>query len=386
MWTTSSASVERRVAASAVGHVGRDERSARRPRPGSAVAGSTSSPAHLGPARGQSPADRAADEAAGPGDRGLPTLEASGRISRSRPSLYSPRLAQDRMAPPPEAPSSAPPGGSAAAAGARVCRLIARAAGPPAAARPAAVTIAAAAAGPFALAVLRPAPRPATSPLFALQMWAFIVVHELPYDDPERLERRAPRRLPDPRRPRARARRAPERPPAARLLAPGRGHRARPRARLRPLGLVPRAASRAGVDPVAARSASPRAARQMARGLRPRLRRLLRRPHGALRGGRPSRDHGGGARRRGAEIVAGRAAALRRVMVEVGEKAWGRAWPALYESLGGNPWAAMPSLHFAHLGAGGDPALGGEPAGRRLGLGIRADARLRARRTWASTT
>ena len=34
-------------------------------------------------------------------------------------------------------------------------------------------------------------------------------------------------------------------------------------------------------------------------------------------------------------------------MVEVGEKAWGRAWPALYESLGGNPWAAMPSLHFA---------------------------------------
>jgi membrane-associated phospholipid phosphatase len=35
------------------------------------------------------------------------------------------------------------------------------------------------------------------------------------------------------------------------------------------------------------------------------------------------------------------------MMVEVGEKAWGRAWPRLYESLGGNPWAAMPSLHFA---------------------------------------
>jgi membrane-associated phospholipid phosphatase len=35
------------------------------------------------------------------------------------------------------------------------------------------------------------------------------------------------------------------------------------------------------------------------------------------------------------------------VMVEVGEKTWGRAWPALYKSLGGNPWAAMPSLHFA---------------------------------------
>jgi membrane-associated phospholipid phosphatase len=37
---------------------------------------------------------------------------------------------------------------------------------------------------------------------------------------------------------------------------------------------------------------------------------------------------------------------LRRVMVEVGEGTWGRAWPALYSSLGGNPWAAMPSLHF----------------------------------------
>jgi membrane-associated phospholipid phosphatase len=34
-------------------------------------------------------------------------------------------------------------------------------------------------------------------------------------------------------------------------------------------------------------------------------------------------------------------------MVEVGEGTWGRAWPALYSSLGGNPWAAMPSLHFA---------------------------------------
>ena len=34
-------------------------------------------------------------------------------------------------------------------------------------------------------------------------------------------------------------------------------------------------------------------------------------------------------------------------MVDVGEDVWGRAWPTLYDSLGGNPWAAMPSLHFA---------------------------------------
>jgi len=38
---------------------------------------------------------------------------------------------------------------------------------------------------------------------------------------------------------------------------------------------------------------------------------------------------------------------LRRVMVEVGEQVWGDAWPGLYSALGGNPWAAMPSLHFA---------------------------------------
>ena len=34
-------------------------------------------------------------------------------------------------------------------------------------------------------------------------------------------------------------------------------------------------------------------------------------------------------------------------MVDVGEGVWGPAWDQLYESLGGNPWAAMPSLHFA---------------------------------------
>jgi membrane-associated phospholipid phosphatase len=38
---------------------------------------------------------------------------------------------------------------------------------------------------------------------------------------------------------------------------------------------------------------------------------------------------------------------VRRIMQEVGEEEWGRLWPALYDTLGGNPWAAMPSLHFA---------------------------------------
>ena len=34
-------------------------------------------------------------------------------------------------------------------------------------------------------------------------------------------------------------------------------------------------------------------------------------------------------------------------MVGVGEETWLSAWPAMYRTLGGNPWAAMPSLHFA---------------------------------------
>ena len=39
--------------------------------------------------------------------------------------------------------------------------------------------------------------------------------------------------------------------------------------------------------------------------------------------------------------------ALRRMMIEYGEQFWGERWPALYDVLGGNPLAAMPSLHFA---------------------------------------
>src|SRR5262249_21192788 len=37
----------------------------------------------------------------------------------------------------------------------------------------------------------------------------------------------------------------------------------------------------------------------------------------------------------------------RRMMREYGEQFWGDRWSALYDVLGGNPLAAMPSLHFA---------------------------------------
>ena len=37
---------------------------------------------------------------------------------------------------------------------------------------------------------------------------------------------------------------------------------------------------------------------------------------------------------------------VRRIMAEAGERFWGRLWSPLYHSLQGNPFAAMPSLHF----------------------------------------
>ncbi|MCW3041644.1 MAG: phosphoesterase, partial [Solirubrobacterales bacterium] len=43
----------------------------------------------------------------------------------------------------------------------------------------------------------------------------------------------------------------------------------------------------------------------------------------------------------------GRAPELRRMMLEHGEEFWGERWDGLYGFLGGNPLAAMPSLHFA---------------------------------------
>jgi membrane-associated phospholipid phosphatase len=43
----------------------------------------------------------------------------------------------------------------------------------------------------------------------------------------------------------------------------------------------------------------------------------------------------------------GEAIRIRRMMIEYGEQFWGERWGGLYDVLGGNPLAAMPSLHFA---------------------------------------
>ncbi len=47
------------------------------------------------------------------------------------------------------------------------------------------------------------------------------------------------------------------------------------------------------------------------------------------------------------EDHSGAPAPVRRIMLEYGEQFWGRRWNSLYDALGGNPLAAMPSLHFA---------------------------------------
>ena len=76
----------------------------------------------------------------------------------------------------------------------------------------------------------------------ALNMWAYLAAYEMPHDDPERLAARAPRRLPDRGRPAARARRAADAAPPARVLRPGRDQPLRAGAGVVPLDLVLRPA------------------------------------------------------------------------------------------------------------------------------------------------
>ncbi|MGH2877611.1 MAG: phosphatase PAP2 family protein, partial [Solirubrobacteraceae bacterium] len=67
---------------------------------------------------------------------------------------------------------------------------------------------------------------------------------------------------------------------------------------------------------------------------------------------------------------------VRRMMIEYGEQFWGDRWPDLYDVLGGNPLAAMPSLHFAtsvmgaHLLTEMGPVPGALGWGYALALGV----------------
>ncbi len=197
---------------------------------------------------------------------------------------------------------------------------------------PAAVTVAACAAGPLAIAVRWPRSHRRDVAIFAAQMWAFTMVHELPYDDPERLGRRLRVRYPI---------------AVDRVLGFGR----LPNARLqrafagrRRVGALDRFLTWIHwlwfLEPylvliwILLRHPErfPRAARQMAGvfdlGCVGYFAVPTAPPWWASEQGDTGEE-------------------VRRIMVGVGEETWGRAWPAMYGALGGNPWAAMPSLHFA---------------------------------------
>jgi PAP2 superfamily len=197
---------------------------------------------------------------------------------------------------------------------------------------PAAATVTALAAGPPSLAVVGRRTRLRDAGMYALQMWMFTMGHELPYDDPEAARSRL--RVGYPIR-------------VDRVLGAGELPNVRLQKALAGLG------RRNAVD------------------------RFLSwvhwswflEPHGALAWilARHPEHFARSARQMSAVFDLGCAvymsvptappwwaseegytdAKVRRIMVEVGEEEWGRAWPVLYDTLGGNPWAAVPSLHFA---------------------------------------
>ena len=197
---------------------------------------------------------------------------------------------------------------------------------------PAAVTVAACAAGPLALAVLKPRSHRRDVALFALQMWAFTMAHELPYDDPAGLQRRLLTRYPI----------TVDRAIGLGSLPNVRLQRAL--ARLPRIEVVNRFLTWVHwlwfLEPYLALlfillrhpDRFPRAARQMAAvfdlGCAVYFLAPTAPPWWSSEQGLTGEE-------------------VRRIMVEVGEETWGSAWPALYGALGGNPWAAMPSLHFA---------------------------------------
>jgi membrane-associated phospholipid phosphatase len=197
---------------------------------------------------------------------------------------------------------------------------------------PAPATVAACAAGPLAVAVLFPRSKKRDVALYGLQMWGFIMVHEIPYDNPERLRSRLRSRYPI---------------VADRALGAGKLPNARLQrgmARLSRVGTINRVLTWTHwlwfFEPYVALAfilirndeRFPRAARRMAAvfdiGCVVYFALPTSPPWWASEQGLTGEE-------------------VRRIMVEVGEETWGSAWPKMYDALGGNPWAAMPSLHFA---------------------------------------
>ena len=197
---------------------------------------------------------------------------------------------------------------------------------------PALATIAACAGGPLGLAVLYPRSRKRDVAMYALQMWAFTMVHELPYDNPERLRARLRIHYPI---------------VADRAIGSGRLPNVRLQrglVRLRGVKTLDRFLAWVHwlwfIEPYAALvfillrhpEHFPRAARRLAAvfdaGCAAYFVAPTAPPWWASEQGHTDEE-------------------VRRIMEEVGKETWKSAWPAMYGALGGNPWAAMPSLHFA---------------------------------------
>ena len=198
---------------------------------------------------------------------------------------------------------------------------------------PAAATVVATVAGPFGMAILKPRTKARDALLFAQQMWAFTMVHELPYDDQEALRRRL--RIHYPIR-------------FDRAIGGGR----LPNARLQE-ALTPDDGSVSALD----------------RFLSFAHWAWFFEPHLALTYilVRDERRFARAARQMGAAFDLGCAGYIavptappwwaaangytgddrvERRMLAVGEETFRSAWPPMYNAVDGNPWAAMPSLHF----------------------------------------
>jgi membrane-associated phospholipid phosphatase len=197
---------------------------------------------------------------------------------------------------------------------------------------PGPVTLAVAASGPLAVAVLGPRSRKRDVALFAMQMWAFTVVHEMPYDDPEALRRRLYTRYPI----KVDSLLGGGRLPGVRLqtMLAGRRHTAALDRLLTVTHWLWFFEPYAILFWIQVRHPEhfPRAARQMAAVF----------DAGAFGYWAAPTAPPWWSSEQGYTKEP-----VRRIMVEVGAPLWGRYWGPLYKALGGNPWAAMPSLHFA---------------------------------------
>ncbi|MCL4287827.1 MAG: phosphatase PAP2 family protein [Thermoleophilia bacterium] len=196
-----------------------------------------------------------------------------------------------------------------------------------------AATVAATIAGPVATATLRRRTKARDAVIFAQQMWAFTMIHELPYDDPAALRRRLRIRYPI---------------RCDRALGRGR----LPNTRLQ-RALTPADGSVTALDRLLSFA-------HWAWFFEPHLSLLYVLVRDEGRFARAARQMGAAFDLGCAVYIALPTAPpwwaaangytgedpVERRMLAVGEETFRAAWPRMYDTVDGNPWAAMPSLHF----------------------------------------